>query len=83
MIEPSELGEVLLANYINNCEEIIFSWGTTFMKNFIYLSEVATKARVLVFGDEFNYEYSNAISRNIIVYKYKNCIFEYRINELT
>jgi hypothetical protein len=82
MVEPSELGEVLLANYINNCEEIIFSWGTTFIKNFIYLSERAFKSKILVFGNEFNYEYNNALSRNIIVDKYKNCIFEYMINEL-
>jgi hypothetical protein len=82
MIEPSEVGEVALANYINNCEEIIFSWGTTFMKNFIYLSEKAKNAKVFIFGDEFEYEYRNAISRDIIVKRYKNCVFEYKLNEI-
>jgi hypothetical protein len=81
LLEPSEIGEVVLANYINNCEEIIFSWGTTFMKNFIYLSENAIRATVLVYGQEFRYEYENALSRNIIVKKYKNCEFNYEINK--
>jgi hypothetical protein len=81
MIEPSEIGEVSLANYVNNCEEIILSWGTTFMKNFIYLSENAIKATVLVYGQEFRYEYENALSRDIIVKKYKNCEFNYELNK--
>jgi len=81
LIEPSEVGEVLLANYINNCEEIIFSWGTTFMKNFIYLSEKATNAEVLIFGEPFKYEYSIAIKRDIIVKTYKNCVFKYKVDK--
>lgn len=79
LINPLELGEVMLANYINNCEEILFSWGTTFMKNFIYLSDKCVNAKVLIFGVPFKMEYENAISRDIIVKKYKNCVFEYLI----
>jgi hypothetical protein len=69
-------------NYINNCEEIIFSWGTTFMKNFIFISEKCLKSKVFVFGNEFNYEYNDAMRRDILIQKYKNCTFEYVINEL-
>jgi hypothetical protein len=82
LIIPEKLGEVNLINYINNCEEIIFSWGTTFMKNFIFISEKCLKSKVFVFGNEFNYEYNDAIRRDILIQKYKNCTFEYVINEL-
>lgn len=80
LLNPSLLGEVRLFNYINNCEEILFSWGTTFMKNFIYISDKCKKSKVLVFGDEFIYEYHIAIKRDIIVKQYRNCVFEYLIS---
>jgi hypothetical protein len=80
LLKPKILGEIKLINYINNCEEILFSWGTTLIKNFIYLSDNAKIAKVWVVGKEFNYEYQNAMERNIICNKYKNCTFEYIIN---
>lgn len=79
MLEPDEIGELKLIKLINNCEEIIFSWGTTFMKNFIYLSDNAKNAKVWIIGGQFRYEYDNAINRDIIVKNFKNCTFEYII----
>jgi hypothetical protein len=79
MLEPNEIGELKLIQLINNCEEIIFSWGTTFMKNFMYLSDNAKNAKVWIIDQPFKDEYYNAINRDIIVKKYKNCNFEYII----
>lgn len=78
-IEPSDIGEVSLVNVLYNSEEVVFSWGTTFMKNFIYLSDKCTKVSVLVFGKDFYNEYINAIERGILVDSFKNAKFTYYV----
>lgn len=82
LINPNEMDEITLIRYVNNCEEILLSWGSTFMKNFIYLSEKCLNASVFIFGGSFIYEYNNAIERNIIVNKYKNCNFTYFVEPI-
>jgi hypothetical protein len=77
--EPSEVGEVGLINILHNSEEVVFSWGTTFMKNFIYLSDKCKKVTVLVFGRDFYNEYENAKERGILVTSFKNAKFTYHI----
>jgi hypothetical protein len=79
-IEPFLVGEVNTINILSNCDKVVFSWGTTFMKNFIYLSNRCERADVLINGAEFYNEYRNAMDRGILIKKFKNCEFFYHIN---
>jgi hypothetical protein len=78
-VEPSDVGEIGLANILHNSEEVVFSWGTTFMKNFIYLSDKCKKVTVIIFGQDFYNEYQNAKERDILVTSFRNAKFTYYI----
>jgi hypothetical protein len=80
LIEPSEVGEINLIKYLQNCEQVLFSWGTTFVKNYPYISEKCKKIDVLIIGAAFSYEYNVVMNREILVNKYKNCVFQYHLN---
>lgn len=79
-IEPSYLGEVSTINALRNAEQVIASWGTTFLKNFVYISEKCKQIDVLVFGSSFFYEYTQCDARGIIPKHYRNARIVYHLN---
>ena len=79
MIELLNMNEIQIIQIINNCENIVFSWGSAYMKNFIYISDLCKTVTVFIIGEEFIYEYNHLISRNILVRKFKNAEFIYKI----
>jgi len=80
LVEPKEVGELKVINYLSNATRVLFSWGTTFMKNFVYVSDTCTKIDVLVFGSSFRYEYDNAVSRGILPHTFKNATIHYHLD---
>ena len=79
-IEPSEVGEINTINTIRNASSIAFSWGTTFMKNFIYISDNCKKIDVFIHGPQFENEYNHCNQRKILPQKYKNAKLVYHLN---
>lgn len=79
IVEPSEIGEIETINILYNCINAAFSWGTTFMKNYIYLSDKCEIVDVFIFGAEFVLEYESAIQRGLLIEKFRNCKFNYHI----
>lgn len=78
-IEPGSIGELNTINSIRKAEKILFSWGSTFMKNFVYVSEKCTQIDVLIFGEEFVREY-NAVLNGRLPHTYKNAKINYYLN---
>jgi hypothetical protein len=85
LIEPAELNEIQLIKMISNCEKLICSWGTTFMKNFIYISDKCKEVIVFIVGSEFTGEYNHLVNNEKIINQFKNAKFTYQIvnTELT
>ena len=79
-IEPSEIGEINTLNSIRKASSIAFSWGTTFMKNFIYISDDCKKIDVFIHGPQFENEYNHCNERKILPQKYKNAKIVYHLN---
>jgi capsular polysaccharide biosynthesis protein len=79
LIEPSEVGEIEVINYLNNAQKVLFSWGTTFMKNYIYISNKCKKIDVLITGHPFKLEFNNATNRDILPLKFKKARIQYHL----
>lgn len=79
IIEPSEYNEIQFMQILHNCKKVVFSWGTTFMKNFIYLSDKCDTMVVYIIGNAFINEYNYLLKYNKLFNKYKNCNIEYKI----
>lgn len=79
-INPEDYTEIEVINIINRCSDLILSWGTTFFKNYVYVSEKCENINVLVVGDAFNAQYIQHLNSNSLVYKYKNAILNYEID---
>lgn len=79
-IEPADIGEIAVINAIRQAEYLMFSWGTTHMKNFIYASEKCKRIDVFVFGPQMDNEYKYAESNGILTKKYRNATIVYHRN---
>jgi len=79
LVEPSEFNEFQLIKMISNCEKLICSWGTTFMKNFIYISDKCKEVIVYIVGSEFIGEYDHLVNNGKIINQFKNAKFTYQI----
>lgn len=79
LIEPAELNEIQLIKMISSCEKLICSWGTTFMKNFIYISDMCKEVIVYIVGPEFTGEYNHLVNNGKIINQFKNAKFTYQI----
>jgi hypothetical protein len=75
-IEPTNYNEIELIQIINSCEYFITSYGTTFLKNFIYISDKCKKIIVLVYGDIFIKQYEE--EQNLLTH-FKSATIEYKI----
>lgn len=62
---------------IYNCKLFVSSWGTAFLKNYIYISETCEEIIVLIIGDEFINQYKSHKSSNTLLLQYKNATINY------
>jgi hypothetical protein len=70
-IEPTKYNEIELIRIINNAKLLVLSWGTVFLKNYIYISDKCEKIIVLIHSD-FIPQYNGLVNNNEIVKKWKN-----------
>jgi len=78
-IEPIKYNEVDFINLLYNVKYLVLSWGTTFFKNYYYISDKCTTIIVLIIGNEFIKQYNETIQNNSLIKKFKNVIIDYRI----
>ena len=76
-LEPTQMSEIELINKINQSRIFVTSWGTTFFKNFIYISNKCEKIIVLVIGNDFIQQYVNTCTN--CQTKFKNAFITYHI----
>lgn len=79
--------EIDLINRIYNCKILVLNYGSTFFKNYVYISDNCEKVIVIVSGDVYINDYKNlssikpSIYQGIIYKKYKNATFHYIITD--
>ena len=77
---PFFLNEIHLIHYINQCENLIILWGTSFFKNYVYISDNCKKIIVLVMeNSNFIEQYNCHKNNNILLKKFKNAEIIYKI----
>lgn len=79
LIEPGIINEIPLIHCINQCKVFITTWGTSFLKNYIYVSDQCEKIIVLIIGDVFIGQYYFYLNNNVLKLKYKNANIIYKI----
>jgi hypothetical protein len=82
LIEPNIINEICLIHCINQCRIFVTTWGTAFLKNFVYISDKCEKIIVLVIGDNFIGQYNSYLNSNTLKYRHKNANIVYRIIDL-
>jgi hypothetical protein len=76
LIEPNVLDEIHLIHYINQCKHLVISWGTSFLKNFVYISDNCERITVLVMDESiFLVQYKCSP----LLKKFKNAEIIYKI----
>ena len=78
-IEPTDYNEVDFINILYNAKIIVMSWGTTFFKNYYYISDNCTHIYVLIIGTIFIDQYNFTKTNNYLITNFKNTIIEYII----
>jgi hypothetical protein len=78
-IEPTNYNEIEFINILYNCKEFVVSWGTSFFKNFHYISDKCILIKVIVYTDCFINQYNNHKLNNSIISNYKKANIEYII----
>ena len=73
------MNEIDLINILYNSKIFIASWGTSFFKNYIYISDKCEKIIVLIFGNDFITQYNNYINEKKLLCKFKNAAIIYHI----
>jgi hypothetical protein len=74
-----------LINKIYKCKILVLNYGSTFFKNYVYISSSCEKIIVIINGDEYKNDYLHLSSiipskyQGIIHKKYKNAQFHYII----
>ena len=53
----TSINEIALANQIHKAKNVVFSWGTSFFKNYVYLSDICENIIILIIGDIFCKQY--------------------------
>ena len=77
-IEPGVINEIKLIHIIHSCSVFVVSWGTSFMKNFVYISNKCRKIIVLIMkGSNFQKQYDN-LSHSLMK-KFKKAKIIYKI----
>ena len=82
LIEPGTIDEIALIHIIQSCSIFVVSWGTSFFKNYIYISDKCKEIIVLVLeNSNFYNQYTNSYKNNVI-YTYKNAKITYIVTNL-
>ena len=80
LIEPTDYSEDNYARIIHGAKKIITSWGTSFMKAMLYISDNCEHIDVLVYGEVFESQYkSTSESSNPYPHKYKQATIKYHL----
>lgn len=82
-IEPGIIDEIKLIHIIQDCSLFVVSWGTSFAKNFVYISDKCQKIIVLIMkGSTFEKQYNDMAHH--LMKKFKNAEIIYKLidNEL-
>lgn len=77
LLEPGKINEIELINYLYSSSRLILSWGTSFFKNYIYISSRCKKITVFVIGDEFRKQYYRVREQGDLIEKYKDAMITY------
>lgn len=79
-VEPGIVDEIKLIHIIQSCSIFVVSWGTSFFKNFIYISDKCKKIIVLILqNSNFYNQYVDQIPHLPKVYK--NAQIKYIVTE--
>jgi hypothetical protein len=79
-VDPISINEMQMIYTISNSKLLILSWGTTFVKNFYYISNKCEKIIVLIIGNLFLKQFLDAMTNNRqLMYKFKNANIIYKI----
>lgn len=79
LVEPSIINEIVLIHIISKCKIFVTTWGTAFLKNYIYVSDICTNIIVIVVGEDFINQYNFYLNTNTLLHKYKNANIIYKI----
>ena len=80
LVEPTDYSEDNYARIVHGAKKIVFSWGTTFHKGMLYISDNCKHIDVLVYGKVFETQYkSDSVSSNPFPQKYKQATIKYHI----
>jgi hypothetical protein len=80
LVEPNKLNEIYLIYYINQCKNLIISWGTSFFKNYVYISNNCEKIIILIMkNSNFETQYNSHKDGNILLKEFKNAKVIYKI----
>ena len=77
LIEPGLINEINLIHIIQSCSMFIVSWGTSFFKNYIYISDKCKEIIVLILENSNSYNQYVDTYKNNLVFKYKNAKITY------
>lgn len=76
-IEPGLIHEIHLIHIIQECSIFVVSWGTSFFKNYVYISDKCKKIIVLILkNSNFHNQYNNGYGS---ISKFKNANIIYKI----
>jgi len=79
--------EIELINSIYNSKILILNYGSTFFKNYVYISESCEKIIIIVYGPGYTNDYNNLSNitpskyQGIIYKKYKNAEIKYILDD--
>jgi hypothetical protein len=81
LLEPEQMGEISLIRTIASCKALIVTWGTSFMKNFVYASDKCEQIVVYVYGDDdFRNQYNMYLEAKTLPRRFRNAAIEYRLD---
>ena len=81
ILEPGNIHEIGIMLAINSCKIFICSWGTSFMKNYCYISEKCKKIIVVINPEKYLVEYNRQIEGRGLVKKFNNASIVYKIRD--
>ena len=82
LIEPGIIHEIALIHIIQSCSIFIVSWGTSFFKNYIYISDKCKQIFVLILENSNFYDQYTGSYKNNLIYTYKNAKITYIVTNL-
>lgn len=82
LLEPGTISEINLIYLLNNAKTIALSWGTTFFKNLMYISDKCENIYVIIKkGSPFVDHYHKNSKHGILLESFKNAKIEYIITD--